>query len=138
MTTKMKYELRFQNGKFSIVKLEPTSSGNGFVDKLIGEYDGEEETGIWLAAQVLKLNHKNPIWISLDGGDTFEGHQGHWADCFFSNAIESTIRSVLDNDELFPGCNTAYVIREMTDEEVERCPEALAFREWLIEKYGEC
>ena len=94
---------------------------------------GEKE-----ALSLAEALNKNPIWITVDNGDTFEGHQGHWADCFFSNAIESTIRHVLENDELFPGCGkSVFEIREMTDEELERCPEALEFREVLLKRYQE-
>jgi hypothetical protein len=25
------------------------------------------------------------MWITVDGGETFEGNQDDWADCFFSN-----------------------------------------------------
>lgn len=79
----------------------------------------------------------NPIWITLDGGDTFTGHQGHWADCFFSNATEATIRYVLENEQLFPGCETTFEIREMTDDELAQFPEAVQFCEWLVSEYGE-
>ncbi len=83
--------------------------------------------------------NKNPIWIIIDNGNVFEGHQGHWADCFFSNAYESAIRHVLENDELFPGCGLEdFEIREMTDEELKKYPEAILVRERLLIEYGEC
>jgi hypothetical protein len=90
-----------------------------------------------IESYVEELN-RNPIWIIVDNGDTFEGHQGHWANCFFSNSYESAIRNTLDVDELFPGCGKhTYEIREMTDEELEKFPEALQFRENLLKQYGE-
>lgn len=79
-------------------------------------------------------NQLNPYWIVVDDGDTFCGHQGHWADCFFSNATIREIQFGLTQGEL-AGC--AHEIRRMTDSEVERWPEALEFREFLISKYGE-
>ena len=114
--------------EWSVVKWEAK------IGKTIAQFgqDGEE-TAIALAE---KLN-KNPIWIIIDDGVIFEGHQGHWADCFFSNSYEKQIRSCLEHDTLFPGTNTKYVIREMTDAEVEKYPEALEFREELLKEYGE-
>lgn len=35
----------------------------------------------------------NPLWITVDGGNTFEGHQGHWTDCFYSNATRAVIEA---------------------------------------------
>ena len=79
----------------------------------------------------------NPIWISINNGDGFEGHQGHFANCYFSNATESTIRYTLENrldvfDEI-----TCFEIREMTNEEVTKYPEVLEIRDMLINEYGE-
>lgn len=78
---------------------------------------------------------KKPIWIKVDGGDTFEGHQAHWADCFFSNAIESEIRSFIEAGHLG---DVTYEITEMTDEQFAEYPEALLFQQHLIAEYGEC
>lgn len=78
---------------------------------------------------------KKPLWIIVDGGEIFEGHQRHWADTFFSNATEEQIRNFLDRKG--PGQET-FEIREMTDEELAKYPEALEFQAWLIAEYGEC
>ena len=84
----------------------------------------------------------NPICITvfdksdIDGDPVFEGHQGHWADCYFSNATRRTIEEALKNDESFS--NTLYEIRVMTDEEVNKYPVAVKFQDWLVETYGEC
>lgn len=92
----------------------------------------------------MAITRKNPIWITLDGGDTFEGHQGHWADVFFSNATEQEILHAAGEDgALFGTMNGEKVkveiaIREMTDDEVAKYPGILEFRDELIERYGEC
>ena len=77
---------------------------------------------------------KNPYWIVVDNGDTFCGHQAHWSDCFYSNATIGNIEFDLTQG-MFAG--SAYEIRRMTDGEVERWPEALEFRKYLLDKYGE-
>jgi DNA polymerase III delta subunit len=77
-----------------------------------------------------------PFWITVNGGDVFEGHQGHWADCFFSNATIDTIKNSLDSNSLF-GEKVEYEIREMTDEELQKYPEAIEFADWLKNEYGE-
>ena len=69
-----------------------------------------------------------PIWISVDDGDTFEGHQLHWADCYFSNAYEDVIRDYCEDD------GSTVEIREMTDEEVAQYPDLLSFVESLNNK----
>ena len=79
----------------------------------------------------------NPIWILLDDGDTFEGHQLHWADCFFSNASRREIENAVACDDLMMG-PVKLTIREMTDEEVAKYPEAVEFEKQLINQYGEC
>lgn len=61
----------------------------------------------------------NPIWIILDDGDTFEGHQGHFADSFFSNATEEDIRGFAAAHWM--KCE----IRAMTNEEMQKYPEAV-------------
>lgn len=71
-------------------------------------------------------DRKNPIWIVWEGA--FEGHQAHWADVHFSNATEAAIREFV--------ADGALIIREMTDDEVIRYPEAVIFRESLIKEYG--
>lgn len=78
---------------------------------------------------------RTPIWIKVDDGETFEGHQGHWADVFFSNAIESEIRWAAKEDPFLRDCKIE--IRPMTPEELERHPEAVEFQKWLIKEYGE-
>ena len=94
------------------------------------QHDAEE------AKELAARLNKNPIWIIVDDGNVFEGHQGHWADCFFSNATESAIRAALE-DKTFFGSKEKFVIREMTDEELERYPEMLAYREDLFKRYGD-
>ena len=76
----------------------------------------------------------NPWWIVVDDGAMFCGHQGHWANCFFANATIGTIQACLTQGEL---AGSQYEIRRMTDKEVERWPESLEFRDYLISKYGE-
>ena len=78
-----------------------------------------------------------PIWIKIDDGDTFEGHQGHFANTFFANAYRSMIEAVLANGSLFPGEEFTYEIREMTPEELAKYPEALEFCAELVAEYGE-
>lgn len=79
-----------------------------------------------------------PFWlIVFDGkGDDddnliFEGHQGHWADCFFSNATIGVIEDFCDNQ----GYELYY--REMNEEELTKYPEAITFQKALIAEYGE-
>jgi len=68
-----------------------------------------------------------PLWIIVDG--VFEGHQGHWADCFFSNASIVNILSALQTPNgQFSG--VTWVIRPMTDEELTRHPEAMKYIGW--------
>lgn len=80
-----------------------------------------------------------PIWITVEDGDVFEGHQLHWANCFFSNATRPAIESFLNT----PGAVDSeltytpeaeclkYTIREMTDEEVDQYPGLREFCEGL-------
>jgi hypothetical protein len=80
----------------------------------------------------------NPIWIivkDIDDEIIFEGHQGHWGDCYFSNSYERMIRHELDNSFMFEECR--YEIREMTDDELVKFPEAVKYQWWLLETYGE-
>jgi len=77
----------------------------------------------------------NPIWIKVDGGDTFEGHQGHWADCFFYNATSDNIQFY--GTGFGNRSDETIEIREMTEEEVLKYPEAVIFRDMLIKEYGE-
>jgi len=78
-----------------------------------------------------------PLWIVVEDGDIFEGHQGHWADSFFSNATRAAIQGFLDEPGTIHHGTCKYVIREMTDEELSKHPEAIEFAEWLIQEYGE-
>lgn len=32
------------------------------------------------------------MWIIVEAGDVFEGNEKHWADCFFTNVSELTVR----------------------------------------------
>ena len=76
-----------------------------------------------------------PIWIKLDDGDTFEGHQGHWADVYFSNATRSAIMHAETYDPFVATCTMEITV--MTEEQLAEHPEAIAFCEWLISQYGE-
>jgi hypothetical protein len=73
--------------------------------------------------------YKTPIWIILE--NLFEGHQGHFADCYFSNATESLIR------EFAKAEGVKIEIRPMTKEELNRWPEAAGFSAALKKEYGE-
>lgn len=72
-----------------------------------------------------------PKWIVVENGDVFEGHQGHWADYRFSNALIRLIEADLQDDGL------EYVIRDMTEDELKKFPEAVDFEQWLLKEYGE-
>ncbi len=76
-----------------------------------------------------------PIWITIDGGDLFEGHQLHWADTFFSNATVAEIRDFLETDSSLAGATVR--VREMTPEEVESHPGLKDFLQGLLDEYGE-
>lgn len=73
----------------------------------------------------------NPAWIVVDNGQTFEGHQLNWADCFFSNATLSAIKKYIEDQ------SWDFVIREMTDQEVAEHPESIEFEKFLLATYGE-
>ena len=76
----------------------------------------------------IRNTKKNPPWFIVEDG--FEGHQGHWADCFFSNAtIDNIIRYLNEEGE-------KWELREMTDEEVAKYPEIIEFSKQLIVQYG--
>ena len=133
------YEAVFFDGEpderlpeWHVVKWDSIKGGNKLGHKVAAFYQDDEAEAKALA----DLLNKNPIWIIVDDGNVFEGHQGHWADCFFSNATESAIRSALE-DKTFFGSKESFVIREMTDEELERYPEMLAYREDLFKRYGD-
>lgn len=32
------------------------------------------------------------MWIVVEDGEVFEGDELHWADCFFTNVSEETVR----------------------------------------------
>jgi len=74
----------------------------------------------------------NPLWIVIPG--VFEGHQGHWADCFFSNATRDEIETAVAVWPLFQGETVSF--SEMTDEQLTKWPEASTFRDHLISEYG--
>ena len=78
----------------------------------------------------------NPIWIIIKNthGCIFEGHQGHWANCYFSNATHAEIESALKGN--FLGEGITYEISEMTVMELANHPEAVDFEQALIKKYG--
>lgn len=135
---KHNYEAVYYDGEpnerlaeYHVVKWQLTS-GASKLGKKIATFGTSHE-----AVALANALNKNPIWIVVDGGETFEGHQGHWADCCFSNATESAIRFALDDGEIFQCERCVYEIREMTDEEVAKYPEALEFRETLLKRYGE-
>lgn len=66
-----------------------------------------------------------PLWITIDGH--FEGHQGHFADCFFSNACILNIIDALQTGE-FAGAT--WSIRPMTDDELAEHPDADQYAGW--------
>jgi hypothetical protein len=72
---------------------------------------------------------KTPIWIIMDGGDTFEGHQGHFRDCFFSNANLPVIQGFCKDQGIY------LETRDMTPEELEKYPEAVSISEELNETF---
>lgn len=74
---------------------------------------------------------KRPIWIEIEDGNVFSGHQGHWADCFFANATEATIRDYAEENDW------QIIITEFTDQELVDYPEAVEFQKWLMETYNE-
>jgi hypothetical protein len=83
----------------------------------------------------MKSKMNKPIWIIIDNGDVFEGHQAHWADCFFSNATQSNIAYALETDPMFKDCEVE--IREFSDEDLVKYPEAVEFEKYLLKEYGE-
>ena len=98
-----------------------------------------------MATQTIK-----PLWITVCNGHIFEGHQLHWANCFFSNAYREEIEHYLNGDVERTSWDTdaqikaaglgeyTFEIREMTDDELEKYPEATEFCKQLIEEYGQC
>lgn len=80
-----------------------------------------------------------PIWITVveDGVVSFEGHQGHWADVYFSNATRGAIEYYLNDPTCTDAEHRTYTIREMTDEDMVQYPEAVRFVNYLIEQYCE-
>lgn len=76
----------------------------------------------------------SPVWITVgEDGDVFEGHQLHWADCFFSNALPGTIKAFIEDE--FP--DTKFTIVPMTKEQLEKYPEAIEFVKELAASYGD-
>ena len=75
----------------------------------------------------------NPIWIKIDDGETFEGHQGHWQDTFFSNATALAIEEFFHDNPLFNG--STLEIRRMTQEEIEQYPEVIDICKHLTHQY---
>lgn len=61
-------------------------------------------------------------WIKVDGGEVFEGHQLHWANCFFSNAHIDTIREFCELKEF-----GEVEVTEMTEEQHQKYPELKNF-----------
>ena len=97
---KHNYEAVFFDGEpderlpeWHVVKWDNIKGGNKFGHKVAAFYQDDEAE----AKAFADLLNKNPIWIIVDDGNVFEGHQGHWADCFFSNATESAIRAALED-----------------------------------------
>lgn len=94
-----------------------------------------------------KFNGNRPIWIRVDyyddktstlqEGAIFEGHQQHWANCFFSNAFKRNIENSIKYDKFFNEPGVTVTIREMTDSELNEYKEVIPFCEWLMKTYGE-
>lgn len=40
------------------------------------------------------------MWIIVDDGDTFEGDENHWKNCFFSNPTEENIRKFCEENNM--------------------------------------
>lgn len=38
------------------------------------------------------------MWIIVEGGDIFEGDENHWANCFFTNVSEETVRDFCESE----------------------------------------
>lgn len=76
-----------------------------------------------------------PAWIIIDDGHVFEGTQAHWANCFFSNATRKEIKRSFNEMDMLK--NRKCEIRDMTDEEILKWPDAVLFHKWLLETYGE-
>ncbi len=64
-----------------------------------------------------------PLWIIVDNGNVFEGHRGHWSDCFFTaDSIMDILSFLSEPDGQF--AQFTWEIRPMTAEELERFPDA--------------
>jgi len=61
-------------------------------------------------------------WITIDDGETFEGHMGHWADCYgpLSTLDDVFVWVTTPSSPLY---GSTAQIRNMTDEEVKAFPE---------------
>lgn len=73
-----------------------------------------------------------PMWIIIDDGETFEGHQGHFANTFFTNATRESIEEFCDGEGF------KLQTREMTPQELLMYPEAIDFEKYLHMEYGNC
>lgn len=111
---------------------------NGMTEQDYLVMDPDEFFAKYYQTDQRKFKMTNPIWITVtesEPGDVFEGTQVHWSNCFFSNATRVNISTAIE-DGFFDETVT-YDIREMTDEEVVRYPEIIAFETYLISQYGE-
>lgn len=59
----------------------------------------EQYLGISQPTSVPEYEEPLRLWIVVDGGDTFEGNEEQWADCYFSNVtIEGIEEFCKEND----------------------------------------
>jgi len=81
-----------------------------------------------------------PIWVTVhveaEVDPVFDSHQLAWSERQFTNATPLYIESFLTN-EGWDGDPATFVIRDMTDKEMEDNPEAVAFFNALVKELGE-
>lgn len=97
-----------------------------------GQWQDEETCSVCKGEGSVVL--PRPIWITVDV-DTFEGHQGHWADCFYSNAVQAIIEQ--HGTGMCLRSEETITAREMTDEELAKYPEVVQVQLSLLSRYGE-
>lgn len=76
---------------------------------------------------------ERPLWIVVEDtfeGQTFEGHQGHWRDVFFSNATHDAIIAYCSDE------GYKFKISPMTPEQLEQFPEIIGIIKELNEEYN--
>lgn len=71
-----------------------------------------------------------PFWIYVEDGDFFEGHQGQWRDCFFSNATPENILLYCLRERL------EVKFKVFSDFDMETYPEAVKAAKKIEDEYG--